>query len=165
MKRQCERRWTVSEETQKAIALLRQIVDDEETTRLVLAANPELKERLRKALDIPKRPKVVCLCGSTRFTTDMACIRWALERDEGYIVLGWHLLPTDHPDLKGTDGTHAAENVGRKEHFNELHKRKIDLSDEVLVLNIGGYIGEDTRSEIAYAEAHGKPVRYLEPRR
>lgn len=108
-------------------------------------------------------PKIVCLCGSTRFTTEMACIAWALERDEGYIVLGWHLLPADHPDVQGpfTDG-HAAENCGRKEHFDDLHKRKIDLADEVLVLNIGGYIGESTRSEILYAIQQGKPVKYIE---
>jgi len=93
----------------------------------------------------------------------MACIRWALERDEGHIVLGWHLLPADHPDLKGSDGSHGAENIGKKEHFDELHKRKIDLADEVFVLNIDGYIGDSTRSEIEYAVAHGKPVRYLEP--
>ncbi len=110
------------------------------------------------------RPKVICLCGSTRFTTEMTCLSWALERDENVIVLGWHVLPDDHPDLRGTDGTHAAENVGRKEHFDELHKRKIDLADEVLVLNVGGYVGESTRGEIEYAMATGKPVRYLEPR-
>jgi cell division protein FtsB len=46
--------------------------------------------------------------------------------------------------------------------LDELHKRKIDLADEVLVLNVGGYIGESTRSEIEYARKLGKPVRYLE---
>ena len=47
--------------------------------------------------------------------------------------------------------------------LDELHKRKIDLCDEVYVLNVGGYIGDSTRSEIEYAEAHGKRVRYREP--
>jgi len=46
--------------------------------------------------------------------------------------------------------------------LDELHKRKIDLADEVLILNVGGYIGKSTRSELEYAIAHGKPVRYLE---
>jgi hypothetical protein len=46
--------------------------------------------------------------------------------------------------------------------LDELHKRKIDLADEVLVLNVGGYIGESTRSEIDYAQEHGKPLRFLE---
>ncbi|MDE2105440.1 MAG: hypothetical protein KGL39_49895 [Patescibacteria group bacterium] len=48
--------------------------------------------------------------------------------------------------------------------LDELHKRKIDLADEVLVLNVGGYIGDSTRSEIEYAHSIGVPVRYLEGR-
>ncbi len=104
-------------------------------------------------------PRVICLCGSSRFVAEMACIAWALERDEGYITLGLHLLPKDYP---GVTADHAAEAEGRKEHFDELHKRKIDLADEVFVVNIGGYIGKSTRSEIEYARAHGKPVRFLE---
>jgi hypothetical protein len=50
----------------------------------------------------------------------------------------------------------------QKETIDELHKRKIDLADEVLVLNVGGYIGKSTQSEIHYAEAHNKIVRFLE---
>ena len=49
-----------------------------------------------------------------------------------------------------------------KARLDELHLRKIDLADEVMVLNVGGYIGDSTRREIEYANAHGKPVRYLE---
>ena len=48
-----------------------------------------------------------------------------------------------------------------KRQLDELHKRKIDLADEILVLNVGGYIGDSTRSEIAYAIEHGKHVRWL----
>ena len=105
------------------------------------------------------RPKIVCLCGSTRFIEEMAIIGWVLERDEGFIVLGLHLLPKSYP----AQPDHQAEAEGFKEHFDELHKRKIDLADEVLVLYVGGYIGNSTHSEIEYAEATGKPVRYLEP--
>jgi hypothetical protein len=47
--------------------------------------------------------------------------------------------------------------------LDELHKRKIDLADEILVLNVSGYIGESTRSEIDYALEHGKRIRWLEP--
>lgn len=104
-------------------------------------------------------PRIVCLCGSTRFVGKMACIAWALERDEGYIVLGLHLLPSNYPDVQPD---HMAEHVGKKEHFDELHKRKIDLADEVFIVNIGGYIGESTRSEIEYATKLGKPIKYLE---
>jgi len=46
--------------------------------------------------------------------------------------------------------------------LDALHKWKIDLADEILVLNVGGYIGESTHSEIEYAKAHGKPIRFLE---
>ena len=106
-----------------------------------------------------ERPKIVCLCGSTRFVAEMACIAWALERDIGCITLGLHLLPVDYPNIQPD---HMAEHEGVKEHMDNLHKRKIDLADEVLVVNIGGYIGESTRSEIEYAEAKGKPVKYME---
>ena len=44
----------------------------------------------------------------------------------------------------------------------DMHKRKIDMADEIYVINVGGYIGSSTRSEIEYAKAHGKPVNYLE---
>lgn len=43
-----------------------------------------------------------------------------------------------------------------------MHKRKIDMADAIYVINVGGYIGEITRSEITYAKAHGKEVRYFE---
>lgn len=46
--------------------------------------------------------------------------------------------------------------------LDDMHKRKIDMADEIFVINVGGYIGESTCSEIAYAESHGIGVRYLE---
>ena len=49
-----------------------------------------------------------------------------------------------------------------KEMLDDMHKRKIDMADEVYIINVGGYIGSSTRSEIEYAEAQGKPVHYLE---
>jgi hypothetical protein len=49
-----------------------------------------------------------------------------------------------------------------KEMLDDMHKRKIDMSDGIFVINVGGYIGESTKSEITYALAHGKSVRYLE---
>jgi hypothetical protein len=45
--------------------------------------------------------------------------------------------------------------------LDDMHKRKIDMADEIFVINVGGYIGQSTRSEIAYAESKGIPVRYL----
>lgn len=46
--------------------------------------------------------------------------------------------------------------------MDDMHKRKIDMADEIFVINVGGYIGDSTRSEIDYAIKHGKNVRYLE---
>jgi hypothetical protein len=105
-----------------------------------------------------EKTKIVCLCGSTRFTPLMMMVEWEYAK-QGILALGWFVKPTtkDEPDH------HLAEAEGVHEIFDELHKRKIDLSDDVLILNVGGYIGESTRSEIEYAKAHGKPVRYFEP--
>ena len=50
---------------------------------------------------------------------------------------------------------------GNKAMLDELHKRKIDLADEILVLDVDGYIGDSTRSEIEYAKTHGKSILYL----
>lgn len=100
----------------------------------------------------PARPRVVCLCGSTRFGEAYGCAM----RDEtlaGKIVLTVGLLG----HAEGID-----MNGPVKAMLDELHLRKIDLADEILVLNVGSYVGESTRREIAYAERHGKPVRYLE---
>jgi hypothetical protein len=47
--------------------------------------------------------------------------------------------------------------------LDDMHLRKIDLADEIFVINVGGYIGESTKREIAYAENTGKKVKYLEP--
>lgn len=105
----------------------------------------------------PKRPRIICLCGSTRFIEQFAVKTWELER-EGFIVLGCTLLPPWYCNVPD----HFGEATGTKEQCDELHLRKIDLADEVLVLNIGGYIGESTRQEIEYATAIGKPVNYVE---
>ena len=50
-----------------------------------------------------------------------------------------------------------------KEMLDDMHKRKIDMSDEIFVINVDGYIGESTKSEIEYAQKHNKTVNYLEP--
>ena len=108
------------------------------------------------------RPKIVCLCGSTRFTAEMLVKQWELSK-KGIIVLSWCALPDGYFEREGGKILdHVAEAEGVKESQDELHKRKIDMADEVYVLNIGGYIGESTRSEIEYAKAHGKPVHYEE---
>ncbi len=104
------------------------------------------------------KPKIVCLCGSSRFVDIMAVIAWLLERDEGKIAMGLHLLPRWYPDAPPH---HLAEAEGVAEKMDKLHLRKIDLADEVFVINWHGYIGESTAKEIEYATAHNKPIRYL----
>jgi hypothetical protein len=101
-------------------------------------------------------PHIICLCGSTRFTDEMLIKQWELTK-AGNIVLSWCVLP--EPYFKGP---HIGEAEGVKDIVDEGHKRKIDLSDEVIVINIDGYIGESTRSEIDYAMKIGVPVNYLE---
>jgi hypothetical protein len=108
----------------------------------------------------PKRmPKIVCLCGSTRFKDAFEEANYR-ETMVGRIVLSVGFF-------MHASGNKHGESIGatpeQKIALDELHKRKIDLCDEVLVLNVGGYIGASTRSEIDYAIAHGKPVRYQEP--
>ena len=49
-----------------------------------------------------------------------------------------------------------------KEMLDDMHKRKIDMSDAIYVINVGGYIGDSTKSEIKYAKEHGKDIIYLE---
>lgn len=105
-------------------------------------------------------PTIVCLCGSTRFWRDFqrASLRETLA---GKIVLSIGAA-------SGTDDEHFG-NLPRdeydrvKQQLDELHLRKIDLADEVLILNVGGYIGESTRRELEYALDHRKTVRFLEP--
>ncbi|MGA2324302.1 MAG: hypothetical protein ABSG22_10685 [Sedimentisphaerales bacterium] len=104
-------------------------------------------------------PKTICLCGSTRFTEQMLILQWELTK-QGAIVLSWCALPDSY-----FKGPHIGDIEGVKELVDEVHKRKIDLADEVFVLNVGGYIGQSTRSEIDYAIQTGKPVGYLEKRK
>lgn len=105
------------------------------------------------------RPKIVVLCGSTRFIDAFRNANLD-ETLAGRIVLSIGCDMRTDADLLA-DRTEA-DMAKVKAELDELHQRKIDLADEVLVLNVDGYIGESTRSEIAYAQALGKPIRYLE---
>lgn len=64
--------------------------------------------------------------------------------------------------LFGHSGDDEVWTEGMKEMLDDMHKRKIDMADEIFVINVGGYIGSSTRSEIEYATATGKTVKYLE---
>jgi len=110
-----------------------------------------------KAMDCT-RPEIVCLCGSTRFKAAFEESNY-LETMADRIVLsvGFFMHASGNRHGQGIGATPE-----QRIKLDELHKRKIDMCDEILVLNVGGYIGESTRSEIEYAIAHGKGVRYLE---
>ena len=108
--------------------------------------------------DIKPRHKIVCLCGSTRFFTDFMQANYE-ETMAGNIVLSVGFYPHSSIEAHGqTIGITSEQKI----ELDELHKRKIDLADEIYVLNIGGYIGESTKSEIEYAKKYGKPIRYKE---
>ena len=112
--------------------------------------------------NVLNKPTVICLCGSTRFADQHAIMRWELEK-QGAIVLMINYLPIWYADSQGWTGNdHFGEKAGLKEHLDELHLRKIDMSDKIIVINVNGYIGDSTRHEIAYAKSLSKPVEYLE---
>lgn len=109
----------------------------------------------------PGAPKVVCLCGSTRFYREYQIANFD-ETLAGHIVLSVGFYPHSQEHHEEVGLTNAGYDESIKEALDELHKRKIDLADEVLVISPSGYIGDSTRSEIEYAQAHGKPVGYRE---
>ena len=98
--------------------------------------------------------KVITLCGSTRFKDEFLEAQKRLTL-EGNIVISVGLF--------GHSGDDEVWNEGTKEMLDNMHKRKIDMADAIYVINVGGYIGESTRSEIEYATRHGKEILYLEP--
>ena len=104
------------------------------------------------------KPKIVVICGSSRFVEIMAVCAWIIERDEQAIVMSLHLLPHWYSQELAPD--HLAEHEGVAEPMDELHLRKIDLAKEILVVNRGHYIGDSTRKEIEYAMEHNRKIRW-----
>ena len=96
---------------------------------------------------------VVTLCGSTRFKEQFLEAQKRLTL-EGNIVISVGLF--------GHSGDKEVWSEGTKEMLDDMHKRKIDMADSIYVINVGGYIGESTRSEIEYAKQKGKGILYLE---
>lgn len=97
--------------------------------------------------------KVITLCGSTRFKDEFLNVQKELTL-KGNIVISVGLFGHSGDDEVWTDGM--------KEILDDMHKRKIDMADEIFVINKNGYIGNSTNSEIEYAKSKGKIVRYLE---
>ncbi len=106
--------------------------------------------------------RVITLCGSTRFKDAFMEVQKRLTL-EGNIVISVGLFGHSG-DSEVWDGMDEGTLSKTKEMLDDMHKRKIDMADEIFVINVGGYIGESTRSEIDYALMNGKKVRYLEKR-
>lgn len=104
--------------------------------------------------------RVITLCGSTRFKDAFmeAQKRLTLERN---IVISVGLFGHSG-DEEVWDGMDEGTLSKTKEMLDDMHKRKIDMADGIYVINVGGYIGDSTRSEIEYAREHGKTIEYLE---
>jgi oligoribonuclease NrnB/cAMP/cGMP phosphodiesterase (DHH superfamily) len=107
----------------------------------------------------PAIPWIVCLCGSTRFYKEFQQVNYE-ETMKGNIVLSVGFYHHSKDEAHGQDVGCTDE---QKAVLNELHMRKIDLADEIVVVNVNGYIGHDTAAEIAYAQRTDKPVTYCYP--
>ena len=100
-----------------------------------------------------KNYKVITLCGSTKFKEDFMRVQKELTL-KGNIVISVGLFGHSGDDEVWTSGT--------KKMLDDMHKRKIDMADEIFVINKNGYIGESTKSEIEYAKKTNKKINYLE---
>ena len=103
---------------------------------------------------------VITLCGSTRFRKEFETAQKQLTL-AGIIVISVGLFghAGDEEVWEGMDEDTVTETKLMLDH---MHKRKIDMADGICVINVNGYVGSSTRSEIAYAAAHGKTITYLE---
>ena len=157
---------------EEAISLLEGVLDT--FVPLVEVGNGTTDEMLRKACDqlfqfrdhflkpkglYAERPEIVCLCGSGRFMDTFYRVNHDLTL-RGIIVLS--IGVSKHLDTAEDHFVGESLGPGQLIKLDELHLRKIDLADSILVLNVGGYIGESTKKEIEYAHQHHKPVEYLE---
>ncbi|MBP3080956.1 hypothetical protein KQH42_26695 [Streptomyces sp. CHA1] len=119
-------------------------------------SQPTPEQKLAEAKKLSDLPRIVVICGSTRFMAEMneADLR---ETAAGRIVVkpGCDMKS---PHALWSDPVEAEEVKAR---LDELHRAKIRLADEALV--VGDYIGDSTRAEIAFARSLGKPVRFTHP--
>ena len=104
--------------------------------------------------------KVITLCGSTKFKDEFYKAQKELTL-KGYIVISVGLFGHSG-DAEVWENMDEGTLTKTKEMLDDMHKRKIDMADEIYVINVGGYIGDSTKSEIEYAQKTGKKVNYLE---
>ena len=108
-----------------------------------------------------KNYKVITLCGSTRFKEEFFKVQKQLTL-KGNIVISVGLFGHSG-DAEVWENMDEGTLTKTKEMLDDMHKRKIDMADEIFVINVGGYIGDSTKSEIEYAKSTNKKVNYLEP--
>ena len=101
---------------------------------------------------INNKYNIITLCGSIKFKNEFMKIQEKFTL-EGNIVF----TPNFFNNIKKEEIS-----LDTKKMLDEMHKQKIDMSDEIYVINCGGYIGESTKSEIEYAKTKGKKISYLE---
>lgn len=104
-------------------------------------------------IDTNRKHKVITLCGSTRFKKEFLETWERLTLEGNIVIMVAPFWRWEHRDL-------APEVLDM---FQTMHFEKIDMADEVFIVNPGGYIGDSTKMEIEYAEKAGKPVSYLFP--
>ena len=113
-----------------------------------------------EVLNLTGKYPVITLCGSTRFKDEFMEAQKKLTL-EGNIVISVGLF--GHAgDKEVWENMDEGTLTETKEMLDDMHKRKIDMADSIYVINVGGYIGESTKSEIEYAKEQGKTVAYLE---
>lgn len=104
--------------------------------------------------------KVITLCGSTKFKDEFLKAQKDLTL-KGNIVISVGLFGHSG-DSEVWENMDEGTLTKTKEMLDDMHKRKIDMADEIFVINVNGYIGDSTKSEIEYAIKTGKKVNYLE---
>jgi hypothetical protein len=104
-------------------------------------------------------PKIVCLVGSTRFFREFQRAAYEAEL-AGEITVGPAFTPDVGPDEHGGQVGITPE---QKTAVDAAFVQKITMADEVMVINVGGYVGQSTRKDIEFARSIGKPIRWLEP--
>lgn len=96
--------------------------------------------------------KVITLCGSTKFKEEFMNAQRDLTLAGNIVISVGHFAHADNAPIS----------EDTKTMLDDIHKRKIDMADEIFVINVGNYVGSSTRSEIEYAKQTNKPVKYLE---
>jgi hypothetical protein len=104
-----------------------------------------MKRSLNDLEDVHRQPKVVFMCGKTGFRQEYQYMSERLTL-EGHIVISSRVELTDE----------------QKESLRDIHLCKMDMADEIFILNVGGYIGESTKWEIQYAIEQGKSIHYYD---